>query len=79
MVLTEVEKGQGTLGKLIHDDKLYAELVATNNDLQNLVKDLEAHPERYVHLSLIGGKTKGLQLSKQNEDKLLKILDSLPE
>jgi phospholipid/cholesterol/gamma-HCH transport system substrate-binding protein len=79
MVLTEVEKGQGTLGKLIHDDKLYAELVSTNNDLQNLVKDLEAHPERYVHLSLIGGKTKGLQLSKQNEDKLLKILDSLPE
>jgi phospholipid/cholesterol/gamma-HCH transport system substrate-binding protein len=79
MVLTEVEKGQGTLGKLIHDDKLYAELVATNNDLQNLVKDLEAHPERYVHLSVIGGKTKGLQLSKQNEDKLLKILDSLPE
>jgi phospholipid/cholesterol/gamma-HCH transport system substrate-binding protein len=79
MVLTEVEKGQGTLGKLIHDDKLYAELVATNNDLQNLVKDLEAHPERYVHLSLIGGKTKGLQLTKQNEDKLFKILDSLPE
>ena len=58
MVLSEVEKGQGTLGKLIHDDKLYAELVATNNDLQNLVKDLEAHPERYVHISLIGGKTK---------------------
>jgi phospholipid/cholesterol/gamma-HCH transport system substrate-binding protein len=79
MVLTEVEKGQGTLGKLIHDEKLYAELVNTNNDLQNLVKDLEAHPERYVHLSVIGGKSKGLQLSKQNEDKLLKILDSLPE
>ena len=79
MVLTEVEKGQGTLGKLIHDDKLYAELVETNNDLQNLVTDLEAHPERYVHLSLIGGKTKGMQLSKKNEDKLQKMLDSLPE
>ena len=79
MVLSEVEKGQGTLGKLIHDDKLYAELVATNNDLQNLVTDLEAHPERYVHLSLIGGKTKGLQLSKKNEDKLNQLLDSLPE
>lgn len=79
MVLTEVEKGQGTLGKLIHDDKLYAELVETNNSLQNLVTDLEAHPERYVHLSFIGGKTKGLQLSKKNEDKLQKMLDSLPE
>jgi len=79
MVLAEVEKGQGTLGKLIHDDKLYAELVATNNDLQDLVTDLEAHPERYVRLSLIGGKTKGLQLSKKNEDKLNKLLDSLPE
>ncbi|NDE03426.1 MAG: MCE family protein [Flavobacteriia bacterium] len=79
MVLSEVEKGQGTLGKLIHDDKLYAELVATNNDLQSLVTDLQAHPERYVHLSVIGGKTKGLQLTKKNEDKLLKMLDSLPE
>jgi hypothetical protein len=43
------------------------------------VTDLQAHPERYVHLSLIGGKTKGLQLSKKNEDKLQKMLDSLPE
>lgn len=79
MVLTEVENGQGTLSKLIHDDKLYTELVATNNDLQNLVTDLEAHPERYVHLSLIGRKTKGLQINKKNEDKLQKMLDSLPE
>jgi phospholipid/cholesterol/gamma-HCH transport system substrate-binding protein len=79
MVLAEIEKGQGTLGKLIHDEKLYTELVNTNNDLQNLVTDLQAHPERYVHLSLIGGKTKGLQLSKKNEDKLQKMLDSLPE
>jgi hypothetical protein len=53
--------------------------VNTNNDLQNLVTDLQAHPERYVHLSLIGGKSKGLQLSKKNEDKLQKMLDSLPE
>ncbi|MFM6946632.1 MAG: MlaD family protein [Flavobacteriales bacterium] len=79
MVLAEVEAGQGTLGKLIHDEKLYTELVGTNNDLQNLVTDLQAHPERYVHLSLIGGKSKGLQLSKKNEDKLQKMLDSLPE
>ena len=79
MVLAEVEAGQGTLGKLIHDEKLYTELVGTNNDLQNLVTDLQAHPERYVHLSLIGGKIKGLQLSKNNEDKLQKMLDSLPE
>ncbi|MFM8597353.1 MAG: MlaD family protein [Flavobacteriales bacterium] len=79
MVLAEVEAGQGSLGKLIHDEKLYTELVGTNNDLQNLVTDLQAHPERYVHLSLIGGKSKGLQLSKKNEDKLQKMLDSLPE
>ncbi len=79
MILSEVESGHGTLSKLIHDDKLYTELVATNDELQSLVKDLEAHPERYVHLSVFGGKTKGMQLTKTNEDKLLKILDSLPE
>jgi len=78
-MLEDVNKGSGTLGKLIHDEKLYNELVETNNELQELVDDLQAHPERYVHLSVIGGKSKGLQLTGKQEGKLKKWLDTIPD
>jgi phospholipid/cholesterol/gamma-HCH transport system substrate-binding protein len=78
-MLEDVNKGSGTLGKLIHDEKLYNELVETNNELQELVDDLQAHPERYVHLSVIGGKSKGIQLTGKQEGKLKKWLDTIPD
>lgn len=77
--LEEVNQGQGTMGKLLHDDKLYNELVESNNALQVLVRDLEKHPERYIHVSLIGRKNKGLQLTSTQEEKLTRILDTIPE
>lgn len=78
-VLADVESGNGTIGKLLHDEKLYTELVETNNELQNLVNDLQLHPERYVHFSVLGAKTKGVPLTGNEEKKLRKILDSIPE
>jgi phospholipid/cholesterol/gamma-HCH transport system substrate-binding protein len=78
-MLEDVNKGNGTLGKLVHDEKLYNELVETNNELQELVDDLQAHPERYVHLSVIGRKNKGLQLTGKEEGKLKKWLDTIPD
>ena len=45
-VLDDVTKPNGTIGKLLNDEKLYNELVQTNKSLQNLVQDLEKHPER---------------------------------
>jgi phospholipid/cholesterol/gamma-HCH transport system substrate-binding protein len=78
-VLAEIETGKGSVGKLLHDEKLYTELVETNNELQNLASDLQLHPERYIHFSVFGAKTKGVPLTKQEEKKLRKILDSIPE
>ncbi len=78
-VLAEVESGQGTVGKLLHDEKLYSELVETNNELQNLASDLQLHPERYIHFSVFGAKTKGVPLTGKEEKKLRIILDSIPE
>jgi phospholipid/cholesterol/gamma-HCH transport system substrate-binding protein len=79
LVLDDASKGNGTLGKLIHDEKLYDELVETNNELQNLVSDIQVHPERYIHFSLTGRKTKGVPLSSKEEKKLRNLLDSIPE
>lgn len=76
--LDNVNNGEGTLGKLAKDEALFNELVNTNKELQNLILDLQVHPERYVHLSLIGRKVKGVPLPADQEDKLRKLLDSIP-
>lgn len=75
-VLASAQKGEGTLGKLLGDDKLFNELVQTNKDLQELVDDIQMHPERYIHFSVFGAKTKGVPLSPAEEQKLRLILDS---
>ena len=75
-VMETIDKGQGTLGKLVKDEVLYNELIKSNKDLQNLIIDLETHPERYVTISLIGRKSKGLHLTVDDENKLHQILDS---
>ena len=79
LLLEDIDKGNGTLGKLIHDEKLYNELVVTNNELQILVSDIQVHPERYIHFSLIGRKSKGVPLNSKEEIKLHNLLDSIPE
>jgi phospholipid/cholesterol/gamma-HCH transport system substrate-binding protein len=75
-LLLKAKNGDGSLGKLIGDDKLYLQLVNTNNDLQELVGDIKVHPERYIHFSLFGTKTKGVPLSSTEEEKLHQLLDS---
>lgn len=77
--INSINNGEGTIGKLLKDEKLYNELVQTNKSLQNLVEDLELHPERYIHFSVFGAKSKGVPLTKSEEKKLKKVLDSIPE
>jgi phospholipid/cholesterol/gamma-HCH transport system substrate-binding protein len=64
--------------KLLKDEKLYNELVTTNKDLQNLVIDIQMHPERFIHFSVFGAKTKGVPLNQREELKLRQLLDSVP-
>jgi phospholipid/cholesterol/gamma-HCH transport system substrate-binding protein len=78
-VFAEIESGKGTLGKLLKDEKLYNELVVTNKSLQNLVDDIELHPERYIHFSVFGAKTKGVPITGSEEKKLRNLLDSIPD
>lgn len=77
-VLEQAKSGEGTLGKLLGDETLYNELVKTNHELQNLVNDIQIHPERYIHFSVLGSKTKGVPLTTNEEKKLRNLLDSIP-
>lgn len=77
-MLKNASEGKGTLGMLLNDQKLYDELVRTNKELQDLVNDLQLHPERYIHFSVLGAKTKGVPINTSEEKKLRKLLDSIP-
>ena len=77
--LEAVNSGQGTLGKLLKDEQLYNELNKTNQKMQDLVEDIELHPERYIHFSVLGAKTKGVPLNGRDEKKLRKLLDTIPD
>tara|TARA_R110002072_G_scaffold302976_1_gene490577 strand:+ start:29871 stop:30905 length:1035 start_codon:yes stop_codon:yes gene_type:complete len=77
-ILETANTGEGTLGKLLGDETLYNELVKTNKELQNLVNDIQVHPERYIHFSVLGAKTKGVPLTNIEEKKLRKLLDTIP-
>lgn len=72
--LKDAAEGKGTLGKLLHDEELYKELVNTNKSLQNLVEDIELHPEKYIHFSVFGKSEKGVKLTKSDEEKLRELL-----
>lgn len=77
-ILDSAAAGEGTLGKLVNDDSLYIELIQTNQSMQNLVEDLQAHPERYIHFSVMGAKTKGMPLTVDEERKLKEWLKKQP-
>lgn len=55
-VLAQVNRGEGSLGLLIRDEKLYNNLEQASLELEKLVEDLRVNPERYVHVSLFGRK-----------------------
>ncbi|WP_419698150.1 MlaD family protein [Mucilaginibacter sp. NFX135] len=54
--IAKINNGQGSLGLLMNDDKMYKNLTDASNNLNNLFIDLKAHPKRYVSFSVFGGK-----------------------
>lgn len=52
-IVTKIDNGEGTLGALINDDKLYLQIDSAAKNLNFLIDDLGQNPERYLHFSLI--------------------------
>jgi phospholipid/cholesterol/gamma-HCH transport system substrate-binding protein len=57
-VLAKANKGDGTIGMLVNDKKLYNNLTSTSNSLNILLQDLRIHPKRYINVSVFGKKDK---------------------
>ena len=51
-VATKVENGQGTLGKLVNDDKLYTDLHTSVQSFKALVEDIKANPKKYLKVEI---------------------------
>jgi phospholipid/cholesterol/gamma-HCH transport system substrate-binding protein len=50
-IASRVEKGDGTLGKLVNDEKLYTELNASVTSLRALIEDVKRNPKKYFKVS----------------------------
>lgn len=49
-ILAKVEKGEGTIGKLMTDEELYNNLEGATRELEELLKDIKLHPKRYFRI-----------------------------
>jgi phospholipid/cholesterol/gamma-HCH transport system substrate-binding protein len=49
---SRLDRGEGTLGRLVKDERLYADLDASVRDLRALLADLKANPRKYFKFSV---------------------------
>jgi phospholipid/cholesterol/gamma-HCH transport system substrate-binding protein len=68
-ILSDINKGEGSMGKLMKTEELHTSLNKTVQDLDKLFLDIQARPKRYVHISVFGGNKKEKKEAKQAEKK----------
>ena len=57
-VIGGIDNGQGSLGKLMKDEKLYNNLNSASTNLNSLIEDMKANPKRYINFSVFGKNNK---------------------
>jgi phospholipid/cholesterol/gamma-HCH transport system substrate-binding protein len=57
-ITDKIIKGEGSLGLLVNDKKLYNNLESSSRELDQLLLDLKLNPGRYVNFSLFGRSAK---------------------
>ena len=67
-ILNQMNSGNGTLGKLLNDDNMYQNLEGATKQLEALLQDFKLNPERYIHVSVFGKKTKPYDAASNKEN-----------
>ncbi|MBP1166770.1 MlaD family protein [Chryseobacterium culicis] len=57
-VIGGIDKGEGSLGKLMKDEQLYNNLNSASSNLNSLIEDMKANPKRYINFSVFGKNNK---------------------
>jgi phospholipid/cholesterol/gamma-HCH transport system substrate-binding protein len=47
-----VQRGEGTLGKLLSDTTMYFRMIETNAEVQRLLRDIQQNPRKYINLTI---------------------------
>ena len=68
-LISDLENGEGTLGLLLKDEKLYNNLEVATYQLKELLQDFKLNPKRYVQVSVFGGKNKDEYQKPEDERK----------
>jgi phospholipid/cholesterol/gamma-HCH transport system substrate-binding protein len=49
-LISGIEQGKGSMGKLLKDEVLYNNLVGVSKEMEELLKDIKLHPKRYFRI-----------------------------
>ena len=55
-VMDKINNNQGSLGMLVNNKDMYNNLDSSLHSLNGLMEDLQAHPKRYINISVFGKK-----------------------
>ena len=54
----KINAGEGTIGQLLNDQRMYDNLEAATAELEQLLRDIKLNPKRYIHFSVFGKRQK---------------------
>ena len=57
-ILKDINKGKGTIAKMINNDSLFNNLNEASKSIDLLLEDIRLNPNRYIHFSVFGKKNK---------------------
>ena len=58
LLLINIDKGEGSLGKLVASDSIYNDVSNTIKHLDALLIDIRENPKKYINISVFGGNKK---------------------
>ncbi|MFS4415693.1 MlaD family protein [Maribacter sp. 2307ULW6-5] len=65
-LMAKMERGEGTLGKLMNNEELYTNLSSASRELDLLLQDFRLNPKRYVNVSVFGKKQQEYELPEDD-------------
>jgi len=66
-IMAGVQRGEGSLGKLVKDDAMYNNLTSMSKELEELIHEMKINPKRFVHFSLFGKRAEPYNPNKNKE------------
>ncbi len=67
MAMEKINNGEGSMGLLLNDKKLYTDLESASSELNKLVSDMKLNPHRYLNFSVFPPGAKRMQYKEPKQ------------